>query len=116
MKGEKLGYLTGIMYLAPAREAGRGNLCPMASDGCLSSCLFTAGRGRMSNVRTPRINRTLVYFENREGFFIQLIDEIQALIKRAEKQGKKGMRTAQWHIRYNVGKAENKIARREDHI
>ena len=51
--------------------------------------LVYAGRGRMSNVRTPRINRTLVYFENREGFFIQLIDEIQALIKRAEKQGKK---------------------------
>jgi len=43
VKGESLGYLTGILYLAPSTESvqyGGGNLCPMASAGCINGCLF----------------------------------------------------------------------------
>lgn len=64
-KGEKLGYLTGIMYLAPANEAkadGVPNACPFASSGCRSACLFTAGRGAFSNVREARINKSRKLF------------------------------------------------------
>jgi hypothetical protein len=31
IKGNKKGYLTGILYLAPSTEAGGRDLCPMAS-------------------------------------------------------------------------------------
>ena len=33
VKGEKLGYLTGILYLAPHKISG-SNLCPHATPGC----------------------------------------------------------------------------------
>lgn len=64
-KGEALGYLTGIMYLAPANEAkvyGVPNACPFASAGCKSACLFTAGRGAFNNVREARINKSRKLF------------------------------------------------------
>src|SRR5437899_7266020 len=33
VKGERKGYLTGILYLAPADTAGVGNLCPHSTPG-----------------------------------------------------------------------------------
>lgn len=89
IKGEKFGYLTGILYLAPANEAGMGNLCPNASAGCLASCLFTAGRGKMSNVRKARINKTLKFFKDKQGFIDNLIENITSLATKAAKEGKK---------------------------
>ena len=54
-KGEKFGYLTAILYLSPATESGLThksgapvNLCPFATQGCMTSCLYTAGRGSRS--------------------------------------------------------------------
>ena len=44
MKGEKKGYLSFVLHLAPADLSGY-NVCPMASDGCRAACLNTAGRG-----------------------------------------------------------------------
>lgn len=88
VKGEKYGYLTGIMYLAPANEAGMGNVCPNASKGCLASCLYTAGRGAMSNVKSARVRKTLKFFKDKVGFMNTLAEDITALVKYAEKQGK----------------------------
>jgi hypothetical protein len=48
-KGESLGYLTGIMYLAPANTVKGLNLCPFASSGCKAACLYSAGRGKFNN-------------------------------------------------------------------
>lgn len=42
VKGEALGYLTGILYLAPANASGRMNVCPSATAGCMKACLFNA--------------------------------------------------------------------------
>jgi hypothetical protein len=40
-KGEKLGYTTYIMYLAPYTQNSKGiNLCSHASVGCAKACLF----------------------------------------------------------------------------
>jgi hypothetical protein len=86
-KGEDLGYRTGILYLAPASEAGIGNLCPMASKGCRTACLFTAGRGRMDNVKNARIDKTLFWYHNREAFFCSLIYDIECLVKSCRKSG-----------------------------
>ncbi len=83
-----LGYLTAIMYLAPAELSG-WNVCQNASDGCKDVCLNTAGRGRFDNVQMARIKRTQFFFLNRQGFIDQLIKEIDAHIRKAQKLGLK---------------------------
>ena len=86
-KGFALKFLTDILYLAPANEGGFGNLCVNASIGCLASCLFTAGRGRMSNVRLGRIRKTRLFFTDKKAFFMQLNKDIVRGMKRAAKLG-----------------------------
>lgn len=86
-KGFSLKFLTDILYLAPANEGGFGNLCVNASAGCLASCLFTAGRGRMSNVRLGRIRKTRLFFTDKKAFFMQLNKDIVRGMKRAAKLG-----------------------------
>jgi len=87
-KGEKLGVLTGILYLAPAKISGY-EVCPRRSAGCTAACLFTAGMGAFSNVQQARINKTKRYFEDRPGFLDQLRKDIIALEKKAKKQNMK---------------------------
>jgi hypothetical protein len=87
VKGESLGWRTAILYLAPAREAGRGNVCSHASAGCLASCLYKAGRGAFSNVQRSRINKTLRFFDQPKEFKAQLVDEIKAFIASSQHTG-----------------------------
>lgn len=87
-KGEKLGVLTGILYLAPAKISGY-EVCPRRSVGCTAACLFTAGMGAFSTVQQARINKTKWYFENRETFLEQLRKDIKGLEKKANKLGMK---------------------------
>lgn len=83
-KGEKLGILTGVMYLAPAKISGY-EVCPRRSAGCTEACLYTAGMGAFSNVQLARINKTKLFFEDRENFMAQLRKDIIALVRKAEK-------------------------------
>lgn len=85
-KGEKLGVLTGILYLAPARISGY-EVCPKRSAGCTQSCLFTAGMGKFSTVQKARIAKAKMFFEKRDEFMDQLRKDIKALVKKAEKLG-----------------------------
>lgn len=89
VKGEALGFLTGILYLAPAETAGRGNVCPFASAGCRAACLFTAGRGRFWNVRAARIRKTREFFDSPAHFVDRLAEDVAALVRLA---GRRGMR------------------------
>lgn len=85
-KGEKLGFLTGILYLAPYKTISIYNTCSMAElAGCDKACLYTAGRGAYSSVQNARINKTNWYYQDRQGFMLQLIDNIKSLIKKANK-------------------------------
>ena len=85
-KGEAFGFLTGILYLAPATTT-KWNTCSMASIAqCDKACLFTAGRGAMNSVQTARINKTKWFFEDRDSFMQQLVVDIAKLIKKASKQ------------------------------
>lgn len=77
-KTSKNALLTYILYLAPGNISGI-NVCPFASPGCLSSCLYSAGRGAFNNVQKARINRTLIFKENRHAFYIQLANELMML-------------------------------------
>lgn len=87
IKGEKYGIKTAILYLAPADASG-AQLCPMAGKaGCREACLFTAGRGAMSNVMLSRLRKTLFFNQFRALFMAQLAIEIAALRARSMKQG-----------------------------
>ena len=84
VKGQKYGYKTAILYLAPSVNSGY-NVCPQASQGCKSACLYTSGHGRFDNVKQGRINKTRWYIQERESFLIQLTKEIKNFIKNSEK-------------------------------
>ena len=86
-KGDKFGYMTGIMYLAPANVSGF-EVCPSRSEGCTAACLFTAGRGVYNNVRDARIRKTQLLFSNRSEFLNNLKNDVRLLVKKAEKVGK----------------------------
>lgn len=87
VKGETLGFLTGILYLAPATTT-KWNTCSMAKIAqCDKACLNTAGRGAFSSVQTARVNKTIWFFEERDSFMQQLVVDIKRLIAKAHKQG-----------------------------
>jgi hypothetical protein len=94
IKGEKLGYLTGVMYFAPADLSGY-EVCPMRSAGCSAACLgWNAGRANIikrgditNTIRDSRAAKTQWYFEDRAAFMVALIKEIEALVRKAKRQG-----------------------------
>lgn len=89
IKGETIGYLTGILYLAPAKTT-KYNTCSMAQIAqCDKACLYSAGRGAFNNVQQSRIDKTLYFYEDRENFMLQLAANIKALIKKAQSKGLK---------------------------
>jgi len=88
VKGQKYGFMTGILYMAPADISGR-NVCSMAEiAGCKAACLYTAGRGAMNSVQAARISKAKFFFSNRQAFMEILVKDIKALVRKA---GKKGM-------------------------
>lgn len=81
-KGNKLGYLTGIVYLAPHTLSGV-NLCPKASAGCAKACLYTAGRGAMKSIQAARMAKTRFFLDHKAAFIMQLKNEIFMAEKKA---------------------------------
>jgi hypothetical protein len=83
-KGNKLGYITYIMYLSPFTFNSKGiNLCSHASKGCAESCLVGSGFGGMfPKVNEARVKRTEYYLSSRVEFINQLHTEIVKAIKK----------------------------------
>jgi hypothetical protein len=86
-------YESVILHLAPADMAFKaisriGSLCPMASDGCKSSCLNTAGRGRFTSIQESRLRKTLFYILFRDVFMSQLEKQLAKLEKKVSKKNK----------------------------
>ena len=88
IKSEKVGVLTGILYMAPYNLSGK-NVCPNASAGCAAACLNTSGRGAMHVVQAARLKKTQRFFENRQQFLWDLVNEIRALKRKAQARGMK---------------------------
>jgi uncharacterized protein YrrD len=88
-KGEDLGYLTGILYMAPADIVEGVNVCKFASKGCKAACLYSAGRGKFSNVQAARKAKTEFFRDNQAAFMTSLVYSIHKVIRQAEKQGLK---------------------------
>ena len=86
VKGEKKGYLTGIIYLAPSRRSGV-NVCPMADmAGCGDPCLNTSGKGKYSNVQMARLRKTLLLHLNPAHFYYMAERDIIRLKKEADEK------------------------------
>ncbi len=93
MKGEKKGYLSFVLHLAPANLSGK-EVCPKRTAGCTAACLNTAGRGGIFKkgestnvIQQARIRRTKFFFENRREFLNQLTVDIIKAKTMAEKKG-----------------------------
>jgi hypothetical protein len=88
-KSLKSGKYDGrILYLAPEKQSGLGNVCPFASEGCKKACLYTSGHGRYQRVKDGRIRKTKMFFQEKETFFCTLHKELTTLDKAAKKKGK----------------------------
>lgn len=83
VKGETLGFLTGIIYLTPDDD-----LCPLARlAGCMKPCLREAGRGRMSSVKRARRKKTQFFKQHREAFMLSFAADVHSLAIRAARLG-----------------------------
>ena len=93
LKGQKQGYNTYILHLAPANLSGY-ETCPKRTAGCTASCLNTAGRGGMFKkgettnvIQQARIRKTAMFFEERKGFMEWLVKDIELAIKQSARLG-----------------------------
>jgi hypothetical protein len=87
VKGQKKGFKTAILYLAPVKLSGF-QVCPMASKGCAAACLNTAGRaGVFKAIEKARIAKTQFYFRNRDAFMAQLVGEISRFVAKTRREG-----------------------------
>lgn len=85
VKGQAQGFMTGVMYLAPAKQAGV-QVCPMAARAqCEAPCLFTAGRGAFNSVQLARINKTQQFLRDREWFMESVACSVETLLRKAEQ-------------------------------
>ena len=84
-KGEKKGFTTYGLHLAPSNLSGF-NVCQDASSGCAAACLNTAGRGKMTMVQTARIKKTRFFFQDKQGFLAELWQEVAKSIKSAARK------------------------------
>lgn len=81
---------TFILYLAPHNLNNKGvTLCKDASKGCIESCLYSAGRGKFSNVQSSRINKANYFVTDKKVFLTQLLKEIRKEIKKASDKNEK---------------------------
>lgn len=82
-KGEKMGYMTGIVYMLPDERT-----CPLAKNAnCFKSCLVNAGLASVyPKINEIRKERRELFYNDRNEFFIQLDKEIKSFIKKAKKE------------------------------
>ncbi len=86
VKGQAHGYMTAILYLAPAKLSGY-EVCPQRSDGCTNACLNTAGMGVFPKVQLSRVNKTKWFFEDRDSFMDRLTIELAKFKFKAHDAG-----------------------------
>jgi hypothetical protein len=82
-------YDGGIVHLTPSNISGLGNVCPFASAGCKASCLYTAGFGVFKTVKAGRLRKTRLFFKHKGLFFETLHKDIDLLLSRCKKAGKR---------------------------
>lgn len=85
LKGEKIGFLTAILYLTPNED-----LCPLAKlAGCMEGCLYSSGRGAFNSVQKARQAKTAFWYEQRQSFLMSLCADIWDLMDAANRKNQK---------------------------
>lgn len=85
IKGQKLGYITAVLYLAPSNISGF-QVCSMAKmANCENACLYKAGRGAFNATQKARINKTHYFFADKIGFMRHMAINIHRLIIKGAK-------------------------------
>ncbi len=88
VKGEKRGYKTHILYLAPGTQNSLGiNICPFSSPGCRSACLYKSGLGGFTKIQKGRLNKSEYFVRDQSGFVHQLHKEICHIKKKYRPKG-----------------------------
>jgi hypothetical protein len=80
VKGERRGYVSFILHLAPAKLSGY-EVCGGRSPECTKLCLNTSGRGKFNATQQARIKKTKWFFEDRGTFMAQLVKDISTAIR-----------------------------------
>jgi len=68
--------------------ASKGDALKISNGFCWQYCLNTSGRSKFANVQNSRIEKTKLFYENRDAFIYKLSREIENLQKRGEKNRK----------------------------
>lgn len=93
IKGEKRGWLTAVLYLAPDSSAfgsehdPERTLCPFSTRGCRAACLNTAGRGQLSFVQQSRIGKSRAFATDPARFVDLLRADARRLVDCARRDG-----------------------------
>ena len=90
-KSETEEFAVYSLSLAPADYAGRKTVCPHSTADCRLACVGGPGSGLANtwpSVLISRTQKTLFFFDDREGFLAQLNKEIRAAEHRERKNGK----------------------------
>ena len=87
IKGNKLGFRTAILYLAPYTMSGTNVCANAALAQCFKPCLNISGRGVMTTVQMSRLRKTLFFLQYRDECIAMISREIGAFEKHAAKQG-----------------------------
>lgn len=105
VKGQKRGYVTAVLYLAPSDSSGT-NICGLEHIAeCVRDCLNYAGRGGMSPgnasfnsnghnmpdnaIQRARLRRTNLFLTDRDQFMRELVSEIERAKVYARRKRKK---------------------------
>jgi hypothetical protein len=88
IKGDGSEYLTAITYLKPWKTILEGkthNICPMAHTAmCHEGCLYSAGRGQMTNVQTARLRKTRLWIQDKQSYLDLLRKDLTTFQRRCE--------------------------------
>ena len=76
-KALSYGELTYSIYLAPANLSGH-EVCPGRNEECTTLCLYESGQNRIDSgkIANSRIQKTKMFYENRELFMANVVGEI----------------------------------------
>ena len=89
IKGEKFNEFTYIVYLAPSDLSGY-NVCSMSTMECVKACLHNSGHNKIDTsgrINKARIEKTKLFFENRNLFMGLLFGEIHKAKAKAKAKG-----------------------------
>jgi len=82
VKGQKIGMLTGIIYLVPD-----ATICAMAKlAGCMIPCLATAGRGAFRTIQKQRQAKTDCFKTDQRAFMLSFAADVWTLARSAAKR------------------------------